>query len=591
MNSLRSRWGALTRGRRGTVLAASAVGLIVALWLASVAGVGLPRRVEQAVVLLAFVVLAALIGKELGRAWREPDRERRRAALWLTALVVLALGVRFVGLSHEALGRYYLDEGTYYHHAAKINEGEPFRPSFVYPHFLYYAGALVLWAVDLVPGWPAFARAVLGSADPLGAAWLALRGINALLGALVVVPVFFLGRRLAGRLGGGALAAGFVIASPLLNEFSHLIISDLPAAVFAVAAVALTAAAFDQERTALYAGAGVAVGLAAASKYPAGVAAVAIVAVWLAARGRTRRWNSGLLVAAASALGAFLFFLPSLFAFPTLAFTGERGIFFGARQYSRGGWIGVQPSSNGGFYLGELAGDLGWVALLLGLVGLGLAVVRPRRPGDRLRLAVFLAFPLVYFGLIGAMNMVVRRNALPLLPLAAVLAAVGVARLAETRLLARLGRGALPALAVLALALPSWATLRQAVGFARASTRDQAQAWIRGNIPRGSTLVKESYTPELDPAEYSLVKSRFAARLTLAELRSPDHDFLVLADTAFRRFLSGEQAREEHHEEYGRRYREIFATFPEVARFEPSPWRRGPTIVVLAAPRGDALKP
>ena len=497
--------------RHAWLLASGAVSAVVLPWLAHVAGHGLPRRLEQVLIGLGVVGLGALAGKGLGRAWRAPDLERRRTVRWLTALVVLALLVRFVGLSHEALGRYYLDEGTYYHHAAKINSGEPFRPSFVYPHFLYYSGALVLWAVDLVPGWPALARAILGSADPLGAAWLALRAINAVLGALVVVPVFLLGRRLGGGHGAGALAAAFVIASPLVNEFSHLIISDLPGAVFAAGAAALAAAALDRERTSLYVGAGLAAGLAAVSKYPAGVVAVAILAVWLAARWRARRWNWGLLVAGASALAAFLLFLPSLFVFPAIAFTGERGIFFGARQYSQGGWIGVQPGSNGGFYLAEIAGDLGGVAVILGLAGLSLALILPRLAGARPRLILFAVFPLAYFALIGSMNMVVRRNALPLVPLAAVLAAVGVARLAETRPLARLGKWALPVLAVAILALPAWSTLRQAVGFARPSTRDVAQDWIRSHLPRGATLVKESYTPEIDPAEYRLFTSRYSA--------------------------------------------------------------------------------
>lgn len=573
---------------RGPALVATAVATLVGPWLAQVAGHGLPRRLDQVLVALGLGVLGWWGGRELGRAWRAADGERRRAVRWLTGLVALALVVRLVGLSHEALGRYYLDEGTYYHHAAKINAGEPFRPSFVYPHFLYYTGAWVLWLVDLVPGWKAFCAWLLGSPDPLGAAWLAMRGINAVLGALVVLPVFFLGRRLGDSLGAGALAAGFAIASPLLNEFSHLIISDLPGAVFAAFAAALAAAALDRERPSLYAGAGVAAGLAAVSKYPAGVAAAAIVATWLVARWRHRSWNWGLFLAGASALGAFLFFLPSLFVFPSLAFTGERGMFFGARQYSKGGWIGVQPASNGGFYLSELAGDLAWPAVVLGLLGLALVLVKPQRSGDRVRLAAFVAFPLVYFLLIGAMNMVVRRNALPLVPLAAVLAAVGVARLATVAPFTRLGRWALPALAAVVLAGPAWATVRQAVGFARPSTRDLAQAWIQAHVLAGSTVVKESYTPELDPAVYRLVKGRFVARMTLEELRSPENDVVVLADTAFQRFLSGEQAREEHHEEFGRRYREILRTFPELARFEPTPWRRGPTILVLGVPRPAA---
>src|SRR6185295_10886475 len=103
----------------------------------------------------------------------------------LVALLVLALAVRLVGLGHEVEGRYYLDEGTYYHHATTILEGELFSPTFVYPHLLYYLDALALWLASLFPRARAtLAAGLFGVEEPLAVSWLLLRGVVAVLSAL-----------------------------------------------------------------------------------------------------------------------------------------------------------------------------------------------------------------------------------------------------------------------------------------------------------------------------------------------------------------------------------------------------------------------
>ena len=74
------------------------------------------------------------------------------AGLLLPALLALSLLVRCTGLAHEAEGRYYADEGTYYHHAKGIEAGQPLRLSFTYPHLLYDLDAVALWLLRLFPG-------------------------------------------------------------------------------------------------------------------------------------------------------------------------------------------------------------------------------------------------------------------------------------------------------------------------------------------------------------------------------------------------------------------------------------------------------
>src|ERR1700674_388816 len=464
--------------RRCGWLAVGLAAVVVALWLLDVirqeeAGHAVPEALSRAAIVAALVAGAAWLAVAL--AARLAGRRGRAlgAALVLPALVALALVVRFAGIDSEVSGRYYLDEGTYYHHATMIDRGEVLRLSFVYPHLTYYADALTLWVAARFPTMvAALARRLYGLTDPTAVAWLLLRGVVALLSALTVVPVYELARRLIGggdesggvsvassahgggavsgaAAGGapwvgraaGALAAGLLIFSDLFNEGSHLNTCDVPSAFFATLCLLFVARLVDRESARDYVLAGVAAGLAGASKYPAGLVALCIAAVWLGWRVRRRDWNGGLAWAALAAAGTFVAVMPSLVAYPGMAFAGQRGIFFGARQYGRGGWLGVMPESNAGFYAGKLLWSFGWPAAAVGLSGLALLAIRARAGGrgdrrlprwprwqHRLARLLWLApYPVAFLALVSAMNMVVKRNLDTVLPILAVYLGVGMA--------------------------------------------------------------------------------------------------------------------------------------------------------------------
>ena len=303
--------------------------------------------------------------------------------------------------------------------------------------------------------------------------------------------------------------------------------------------------------------------------------------------------TGGLAVAAAAALAVFVLATPSLLVFPAQALGGERGIFFGVRQYGAGGWIGVQPHSNALFY-GRLAvGELGWPAALAGL--LGLLALRRRQA---VRLAWLLPFPGAYLLLVSAMNMVVRRNLLPVVPALAAVAGVGLAA-AWFRLGGRL-RGRLPdalrghrgwravalALVVLVLLPPASRSLAASVAMARPSTREQARDWLLRHAPPGAAVLRESYGPDLPPERFAVWRSRFAARFPLAELRRGKVDYLLLTSAAYSRFLDPDAYRAAHHQTYGDWYRQVFAEVPAVAVFAPGRFTWGPVVRIhRLAPR------
>jgi hypothetical protein len=649
------------RRRRWRTAALALTAAVVALWLLDITwrgrgGRGVPEALSRVAIVAALAAGAgwlatALAARVVGRRGRE-----LAAALLLPGLVALSLAVRFAGIDSEVSGRYYLDEGTYYHHATAIDGGELLTRTFVYPHLTYYADALTLWAAARFPAVvAALARRLYGLDEPLAVAWLLLRGVVALLSALTVVPVFRIAERLGGgggaavagevgeggpaaaagggSIGGiaglagtprtgraaGALAAALLILSPLYNEGSHLNTCDVPSAFFAAVCLLFAARLAARESARGYALAGIAAGLAAASKYPAGLVALAIAAVWIGWRLRRRDWNGGLAWAALAALGTVVAVMPSLVAYPDFAFGGERGVFFGARQYGRGGWLGVMPESNAAFYAGQLLWSFGWPAVAAGLSGLALLAVRalragrtggdaravrdtPASAGGRRRAPVaagplWLAiYPAAFLFLITSMNMVVKRNLYPVLPILAAYLGVGIAAWLEPATELAGGAGGWPpappsrprlraawrvAAAGLLLACvwpPAELTARQTIAYVRPTTREDAAAWIGLHLPPGASLVKESYTPDFPAGRFAVSQQRLAGRIPIPELRDPQNDYLLLSSAAYARFRDPAALFTDTQRELARRYDEIFRTFPLAKEWVPGELQLGPVL-------------
>ena len=115
-------------GRIGVGAAAAFLwAAVLLLWWIDVGGASPPLLLSRAAVVLAVVATAVWLTRLLVRRLAGLRGWALAAAAVLPALLVLALVVRCVGLSHEVEGRYYLDEGTYYHHASEINAGRMLR--------------------------------------------------------------------------------------------------------------------------------------------------------------------------------------------------------------------------------------------------------------------------------------------------------------------------------------------------------------------------------------------------------------------------------------------------------------------------------
>jgi hypothetical protein len=172
--------------------------------------------------------------------------------------------------------------------------------------------------------------------------------------------------------------------------------------------------------------------------------------------------------------------------------------------------------------------------------------------------------------------MVVKRNLYPAIPALAVFLGVGIATFVERLRQPGLRIALAAGLAVVCLWLPVDRTGRQAIGLARPSTREVAADWIRVTVPRGSSIVKESYTPNFPPGEYEVLHRRFVTRLSLAELRR--FDYVLVANAAYIRFQDPAALTRPHQRQMAERYREIFQSFELVKEWLPTDLRTGPVL-------------
>jgi 4-amino-4-deoxy-L-arabinose transferase-like glycosyltransferase len=548
--------------------------VLVLAWLADVAGNGLNPVLRAVIAGSALAVIGLWL---LGRCWRTfsgAERNDLLARRWALGLLVLALVVRFAGIQFELTDPPRSDEGVYMVESQKINEGDLFPDTFNYGHFLYYAGALALWVQETLPGPVAgVCSVVYGAKSPFEISRLLLKGINALLGALTALAMFSVGRRLGG-LTAGVFSALLIIFSPLYNDISQQLISDVPSGYFAALTMVFVARLVDGENLRDYLLAGVAAGLAAGSKYPGGVVALAIFAVWLYWRWRARDWSWSLLWSALASIGSMLAVMPAFIFARGEALSGKGlDLFFGFRQYAYGGWLGVRVESPALWYGSKIMDSFGLPAVILGLGGIALLL-----PATRRRLGLVSPFPIGYLLLISAMSMVVRRNLQPALPMVAVILGVGLTgwlqlvssrrpRWSKIKVAAGIG--------VVALFLPAVKTVAWDIAHSRPGTRQIAREWIEGNLPDGVSILKEGYTSQLDLERYRVQHLRFAAWLPPEMLYDGTWDYALLARNAHLRFMDPEALNREHQREYAERYREMFNEFELVQEFEPNMLRAG----------------
>ena len=511
----------------------------------------------------------------------------------LVALVVVGGALRLAGIDAGNPYVYHPDE--WYLAKTGMVMARDLDPL---PHFYQYP--------SLMPILSAFvAAAVHGLGGPTlatGQAWLqerealpeqfvyflAVRVLVTLMGLATILVVYAIGTRLRGRTAGIA-AAAIVAVSPLHITDSRFATTDVPLALAGAVALLITIWAVSDGRDRAWLAAGIAAGVAASTKWN-GLAIVGVpLLAWALTTGPVRdlvrpahvialaRRRTPWLIGGA-AVATVLAITPGLL----LEFrTAGRNILQLGRHYGE-----AEPNTTVdslSYAAGAMLQGLGPLAIAASLVGFALLAAR-RRPAE-LPLAAFAG---AYFLVVALAPRQYERNLMLLVPFVAVAAGVAISgvadwaasRLAGGRPASRAGsRGALGAAAAaafLAIALvPGTVAQAQAAALPVApDTRTIAVGWIHANIPAGSSIAREVYTPQVGP-EYRVEQTDYLADHALDDYRRQGVRYLVASEAAYGRFLApdGDPATAAF-------YAQLFA-LPERGRIERGPGEQGPLIRIF----------
>jgi tetratricopeptide (TPR) repeat protein len=348
-------------------------------------------------------------------------------------------------------------------------------------------------------------------AEELSRAALWGRILQAVAGALLVLPVRAMARRLAGEAAGWS-AAVLIALAPMAVVESQIVGPDIFLALFAAAALAASTRLVEEGRRSDYLWCGVWIGLATAAKYPGALLLGGLLTAHVLRVRARREGPAGIVIS--SSLWQALFTAALVFAVASPyvlldASSAARDITF-ERRHMALGHLGLDGGRAWLYYLRTAIGD-GWTPPLAlgGLAGLAALLARSASRRPALPAAVFAA---LLWLVVGSWKMAAPRYILPLLPAVAVWAGAGAALLGAA-IGGRIGakRATMVALAMLLAAWPAIGSLKGVSLRGREDSRLAAARWIAAHLPEGSTLLVERYGPEPDASRYNVLYLPFHA--------------------------------------------------------------------------------
>jgi 4-amino-4-deoxy-L-arabinose transferase-like glycosyltransferase len=320
------------------------------------------------------------------REWREAS-DMRRATLSLAIILAVAAALRFFALGSGIPFAVGVDEPEIVNRAVTMMRSGDFNPHFFDYPTLYMYVQLVVAVARFMAGamageWSSLSQVT--SAD----FFLWGRATTAAFGTATVFLVYAAGLRWGTRT--ALLGAGLLAVFPLHVRESHFVLTDVPTTFFATLTFLLTLRAHEQQQMKAFALAGAAAGLAAATKYPGGLAIVMpLMAIWMTPGARPSRIVGALAIVGGSG-AAFLIAAPYTFL--------DLPAFLNGFAHLMTSYNGKAPGDPAWLvYFKHLRNSVQWPALLLMLAGAVLAVVRAIRGSGRVRWALAVTFPVLYF--------------------------------------------------------------------------------------------------------------------------------------------------------------------------------------------------
>jgi 4-amino-4-deoxy-L-arabinose transferase-like glycosyltransferase len=503
-------------------------------------------------------------------------------AALLAAVLAGAFVIRYEGISFGLPLLVHPDEAAVAEPARRIAATGDLDPkTFLYPSLTIYAQALSFRA-----------RVALSDAASMTdrsetEIYRTGRALTVAFAVATVVATYAVARAIGGPWAGLA-AAALTAVSELHVANSLPITTDVPMALFVVLACLLSLRIHTEGgRMRDYIAAGLCAGLATSTKYNGVFAVLPIAVAHFVTEPPSLRmlFDRRLLAAAAASVLGFVAATPYALV-DSDSFLG----FLRLQQeaYSLGHPGAEETSRSYGFYLNALRNRFGTAPLVV--AGLGLALLARRSPRSA---AILATFPAALFLFMGAYPVRFDRNIVSLVSfaaaaagfaLAAVVAGARASGLSPAR---RIGAWLVTAVVVGALGYGGVDQLVRSRSYTRLvtlpHTRWLAKVWIEENLPAGSRIAREFYTPPIDANRFEVAEVGYWGLIRTPEIEQ--YDFLIASSDDFGRFVN-QPAR---YPEEASAYHRIFARY-ELVRTFAGDWRTstGPEIRIYRRPAAPA---
>lgn len=439
----------------------------------------------------------------------ELSKPRNRLFL-LVAAIVTALGtlLRYRGIEFGLPFLYEADEYLWISIAFRIFETGDWNPHWFHnpgtPTIYLFAAVIHIYAMlgnhtDSTESLAEFSAAFWS--EP-GDIFFWVRIACLVFAAFSILLTYLIAKRIAGPWT-GLFAATLLASNPLHAEYSRIARIDIHMTFLMLLTTWFILSIAKTGRLRDYVLAGVFLGVATATKYPALILALCVCVAHILNqldRQLPIRTNFSFLVVAGAATIAG-FFIGSPFA----AIEWElliRNLVLAARPThlsatSEGFWPTL------GWYLSDpLYRNFHIMGCALVMAG-SFFVIRNRSHSG----IIILAFPVLFMLFISALTLRWARWAIPALPFMTILAAIGLTEL--TRMLrqfsdTRAVSGLAAVIAMVAIAIPLQTAVTQSRAWAGSDTRTVAREWLLQNVPEGSGILLEGYTPQLPRERFKL---------------------------------------------------------------------------------------
>ena len=190
-------------------------------------------------------------------------------------------------------------------------------------------------------------------------------------------------------------------------------------------------------------------------------------------------------------------------------------------------------------------------------------------------------FPVVYFIFIASFPVRNERTLLPILGFVILFASYGVTSLAQTLNRLTLSRKvvehSLSVVIVLSLCYQPLLSVNKTIFRLKSpNSRDLAREWIVENLPPGSSIALERYSPYVDPKKYHVEALWQLNKKPPEWFKEARVDYIIASGRMYGRFFRDPVKYSTQHEQY----RNIFSSFKEIKRFKVN----GPDVRVFEVP-------